>query len=109
MLVHDFEFYRILPALVILIPIIGLGWARLTHEFSLCWSAIILLIIIIPSVALDFYQLFDVYPRLWNDPAYWIKESKSISHFRAYQILQTKAFSESWWHLWSKWTADRLI
>jgi hypothetical protein len=94
MLVRDFEFYRILPALVILIPIIGLGWARLTQEYSLRWSPIILLIIMIPSVVLDLYQLFDVYPGLWNAPAYWIKESKSISDFRAYQILQTKALSE---------------
>jgi len=91
MLVGDFEFYRILPVLIILIPLIALGWARLTRDFAARWTSVILLGLMIPSAALDFHQLFQVYPHLWDSPAYWVKESKSINDFRAYQILQAKS------------------
>ncbi|HTA77358.1 MAG TPA: glycosyltransferase family 39 protein [bacterium] len=91
MLIHDFEFYRVLPALVVLIPIIALGWARLTRDFSRRWAAVILLGLMSFSVALDFYQLFQVYPHLWDSPAYWLKESKAINDYRAYQLLKTKS------------------
>jgi hypothetical protein len=94
MLVEDFEFYRILPVLVILIPLIALGWARLTKGFSARWAAIILFGLITASTALDFHQLFQVYPHLWDSPVYWVQEFKSINDDRAYQLLQNKAQTE---------------
>ncbi len=89
-----FEFFRIIPILVVLIPVIGLGWARLTQAFSLRWSTVILLALMIPSLLLDAYQLLGVYPRLWDNPSYWLKEVKSINNYRAYQILKSKSLSD---------------
>jgi len=94
MFAEGFEFFRVIPVLAVLIPIMGLGWTCLTREFSARWSAAILLLLMGPSVALDFHQLIDVYPRLWDSPAYWLKEYKSINHYRAYQILQSKSLAE---------------
>ncbi len=86
-----FEFYRVIPVLAVLIPLISLGWARLTQEFSFRWSFAILLVLMIPSLVLDAHQLLVVYPRLWDSPVYWRKEVKSINYYRAYQILQSKS------------------
>ncbi len=94
MLVSDFEFYRVLPVLVILIPLIALGWARLTRGFSARSAAVILFGLIAASTALDFHQLFQVYSHLWDSPGYWVKESKSINNDRAYQLLKAKAQTE---------------
>jgi hypothetical protein len=94
MLGEGFEFYRVIPVLAVLIPIISLGWARLTQEFSSRWSAAILLLLMSPSLALDFHQLMDIYPHLWDSPAYWSKQIKSINQYRAYNILRSKSLSD---------------
>jgi 4-amino-4-deoxy-L-arabinose transferase-like glycosyltransferase len=86
-----FEFFRVIPILAVLIPLIVIGGVRLTQEFSSRWSFLILLILMIPSQVLDFNQLLVVYPHLWDSPAYWRKEVKSINFYRAYKILQLKS------------------
>ncbi len=88
------EFYRYITILIVLIPVIGLGWARLSLEISSRWTAVVLVLLMVVSVSLDFNQLFNVYPHLWDKPAYWLKEMKSIYNYRAYQILEAKAAAD---------------
>lgn len=93
MLSAGFDSFRIIPVLMVLIPITGLGWARLARQSSYRFSKIILFLLIFTSTILDFNQLLEIYPHLWDSPAYWQKEFKSITSYRAYKILQPK-FSE---------------
>jgi hypothetical protein len=91
MLSSGFEFFRVISVLAVLIPLIAIGWARLTQEFSSRWSFVILLALMIPSLVLDVNQLLVVYPHLWDSSAYWRKEVKSINFYRAYKILESKS------------------
>ena len=91
MLSSGFEFFRVISVLAVLIPLIAIGWARLTQKFSSRWSFVILLALMIPSLMLDVNQLLVVYPHLWDSSAYWRKEVKSINFYRAYKILESKS------------------
>src|SRR5665213_1271339 len=90
MLSSGFDSFRIIPVLIVLIPIIGIGLARLTRESSYRFSTAILFLLLFTSVILDFNQLLEIYPRLWDSSAYWQKEFKSITSYRAYKILEPK-------------------
>ncbi len=93
MLARDWECFRIIPVLAVLIPITALGWARLSLGFSPGRSALMLFVFLLPSMGLDFHHL-QVYRHLWDSPKFWQGCNKSIERYRAYQILKPKFLSE---------------
>lgn len=93
MLTIDWESFRIIPVLAVLIPLAALGVARLALGFSPRRSALVLLLLLLPSVGLDLNHL-RVFHHLWDSPQAWQVNNKSIEKYRAYQTLKPKFLSE---------------
>jgi hypothetical protein len=93
MLSIDWESYRIIPILAVLIPLAALGGAKLALGFSPRRSVFVLLMLLLPSVGLDLNHL-RVFHHLWDSPQNWQVNNKSIEKYRAYRILRPKFLSE---------------
>lgn len=95
MLSHDSETFRIAAAAVITVPLAALGLARLVVSLPPYRHPLLLLgALLALSFGLDFFHLAGPLHRVWDDPAYWLKFTKSINYYRAFGVLKAQARAE---------------
>jgi hypothetical protein len=92
MLSRDSETFRIAPDAVITLPLVALGIGRLAvskFRFRRPWRWLGAALAL--SFLLDFYHLAGPLHHVWDDPGYWLKFTKSINNYRAYNILEARS------------------
>ncbi len=93
LLTQDQETFRLLPIFPILVIVTSMGFVRVLSAFSPRRRAAFLLLLFLPSMALDMEHL-RVYHHIWDDPSQWGSYSKSVGRYRAYGILEDRARAE---------------